>query len=138
MDLTGLNLDEGNRKWIRDLTMATNGKILVATNGQPIDPHVDTTKISNTLNGFAWQAGERNESSRAVVVYLGGKDGASVSPAMLEHCQERLRRGVEEAFPGTEATGEILSVNWARNPYISGSYTAIGPIKASFWMGSVH
>lgn len=126
MELSGLNLDEGNRQWIRDLTMATNGKILVATHEQPIDPHQDTTKISRALNGFAWQAGERNESSRAVVVYLGGKDGASVSQAMVEQCQDRLRSGVEEAFPGTRTTGEVIPANWAQNPYIGGSYTAFG------------
>lgn len=58
--------------------------------------------------------------------YLGGKDGASVSPQFIKEHYERLKRGISEAFPGTVLTGEFLTTEWTRNHYIGGSCTSFG------------
>jgi len=128
VDLSALALPDAQRKFIAELGMGTNSKLMMAYNSRPwreagCTGYLFTDKIHNGWDNTQMQGG--NKGPGGYTVFMGGKAGADLAVEQANAMRAELAKVWPDAANASMPKAQVQ--NWSKQPHALGSYACYMP-----------
>jgi monoamine oxidase len=132
VDLRGINLEDGKKRVIEELSHGRSSKVIVGTAGRPWRNagHNGSTYYRQPYPVLTWDTSRgRPGENGGLTFFLGGSGTALTAGSSSESSLAELRPGLEAALPELRqlTMGRILRAHWPGEPHLELGYTAYSP-----------